>query len=670
MSTQRTMSTTINTLMKQLKGISCINVDPYPTDISLSIENPVNWALIAILAYVIKSYASASKPAVQEAKHPEVMIFKNYTPLDLLPFDGLGKEGRILMAVNGSIYDVTRGKNFYGPGGPYANFAGHDASRGLAKNSFDADMLTDPNEPIDKLEDLAADEWESLREWEQHFASKYLFVGNSMETMASCYGNTTLLTPMDTAYIDSAMMPCRLLQLPDELQLKILAQLPVQDLLKSTVICRTWYHLIYNGSLWTTINTDPFYKTITMDQIARLLKASARFLKVANFRGCIQLTGHGLRTLSLSCPNLEVLNIKDCRGVSSASLGYFLQHADNLRVLNVSGLDTVKSSTLAHATCSKLERLEMSWCRNITGSGILALVRQSSWTLSYLKINGCPQLDDDTMALLGSSLPNLTHLSMAACTNLTDTALLSYLRSSITPPASSKHKLTHLNLSSCSRLTDATLLNLALYTQHIQHLELAGCVLMTDQGFCHLFARVHTFVHLDLEDVHQITTATIRSIANHQPHLQRLCISSCTQVSDDDVVYLVNNCNQLQHLELDNCTITDQVLVLIAHHVLQQQQQERKLSMEVLDCSNVTEMGVRKALAKASPFLSIKSFYSFQEEEQAQDGFNNDEHAMDNIHRQHGLGISGRYSALNSSRHRRGGGAHNNAHASANCIIL
>ncbi|KAL9542940.1 hypothetical protein MBANPS3_008361 [Mucor bainieri] len=412
-----------------------------------------------------------------------------------------------------------------------------------------------------------------------------------------------------------------------------------------------------------------------MDQIVRLLKASARFLKVANFRGCIQLTGHGLRTLSLSCPNLEVLNIKDCRGVSSASLSYFLQHAANLKVLNVSGLDTVKSSTLAHAVCSKLQRLEMSWCRNITGSGILALVRPSSRTLCYLKINGCPQLDDDTMALLGSSLPNLTHLSMAACTNLTDTALLSYLKSSTSP--SSKHKLTHLNLSSCSRLTDATLLNLALYTQHMQHLELAGCALMTDQGFCHLFARVQTFVHLDLEDVHQITTATSRSIANHQPHLQRLCLSSCTQISDDDVVYLVNNCHQLQHLELDNCTITDHVLALIANHVLQQQhqqqqQQERRLSMEVLDCSNVTEMGIRKALAKAGPFLSIKSFYSFQEEEQAEDGIDNDEHAMDNIHRQHGPGISGRYSALNSSRHRRGlgGGAHNNAHASANCIIL
>ncbi|KAF7727826.1 hypothetical protein EC973_006939 [Apophysomyces ossiformis] len=109
------------------------------------------------------------------------MVFKNYTPKELLPYNGNGPDGRILMGVNGSVYDVTRGRNFYGPEGPYANFAGHDASRGLAKNSFDAEMTADPNGPIDKLEDLAADEWESLREWEQHFATKYLLVGKLIE---------------------------------------------------------------------------------------------------------------------------------------------------------------------------------------------------------------------------------------------------------------------------------------------------------------------------------------------------------------------------------------------------------------------------------------------------------------------------------------------------------
>ncbi|KAI9311079.1 cytochrome b5-like heme/steroid binding domain-containing protein [Dichotomocladium elegans] len=147
---------------------------------SLTAENPVNWALAAVLAYVLRSFAHSNKPAVIPAVHPEVVVFKNYTPKELEPFNGVKNE-RVLMAVNGSVYDVSRGRNFYGPGGPYENFAGHDASRGLAKNSFDLEMITEPSLPIDKLEDLTPEEWESLREWEQHFASKYLLVGKLVE---------------------------------------------------------------------------------------------------------------------------------------------------------------------------------------------------------------------------------------------------------------------------------------------------------------------------------------------------------------------------------------------------------------------------------------------------------------------------------------------------------
>lgn len=43
------------------------------------------------------------------------------------------------------------------------------------------EMLTDDDKPIDKLEDLNKDEWDSLREWEQHFANKYLLVGTLVE---------------------------------------------------------------------------------------------------------------------------------------------------------------------------------------------------------------------------------------------------------------------------------------------------------------------------------------------------------------------------------------------------------------------------------------------------------------------------------------------------------
>lgn len=60
---------------------------------------------------------------------------------------------------------------FYGPGGPYALFAGKDASRALAKMSFDEKDLTGD------LTGLGHFELEALQDWEYKFMSKYVKVG-------------------------------------------------------------------------------------------------------------------------------------------------------------------------------------------------------------------------------------------------------------------------------------------------------------------------------------------------------------------------------------------------------------------------------------------------------------------------------------------------------------
>jgi len=83
--------------------------------------------------------------------------------------------------VSKKVYDVTPGKGFYGPGGPYESFAGRDASKGLAKGSFDAEMLSDEKGRIDTLEDLNEEERGSLRGWEELFAGKYTVVGELVE---------------------------------------------------------------------------------------------------------------------------------------------------------------------------------------------------------------------------------------------------------------------------------------------------------------------------------------------------------------------------------------------------------------------------------------------------------------------------------------------------------
>jgi membrane-associated progesterone receptor component len=49
--------------------------------------------------------------------------------------------GKIYIAIKGKVYDVTKGAQFYGVDGPYHVFAGRDASRALARLSFDEAVL-------------------------------------------------------------------------------------------------------------------------------------------------------------------------------------------------------------------------------------------------------------------------------------------------------------------------------------------------------------------------------------------------------------------------------------------------------------------------------------------------------------------------------------------------
>ncbi|KAI3508272.1 hypothetical protein L1887_23278 [Cichorium endivia] len=90
---------------------------------------------------------------------------------ELKAYDGNDPKKPLLMAIKGQIYDVSQSRMFYGPGGPYALFAGKDASRALAKMSFeDSDLNGD-------LTGLGVFELEALQDWEYKFMSKYVKVG-------------------------------------------------------------------------------------------------------------------------------------------------------------------------------------------------------------------------------------------------------------------------------------------------------------------------------------------------------------------------------------------------------------------------------------------------------------------------------------------------------------
>jgi hypothetical protein len=46
------------------------------------------------------------------------------------------------LILRGRVYDVTSGKNYYGPGGSYSFFSGKDATRGFTTGCFEKEHLT------------------------------------------------------------------------------------------------------------------------------------------------------------------------------------------------------------------------------------------------------------------------------------------------------------------------------------------------------------------------------------------------------------------------------------------------------------------------------------------------------------------------------------------------
>lgn len=96
---------------------------------------------------------------------------RDYSLAELASYDGSDAERPILIVVRGEVYDMTRGRDFYGPGGPYEMFAGKDCTRALAKMSFDLEDFTGDTEGLEQ------DELDKLEDWIEMFSAKYRKIG-------------------------------------------------------------------------------------------------------------------------------------------------------------------------------------------------------------------------------------------------------------------------------------------------------------------------------------------------------------------------------------------------------------------------------------------------------------------------------------------------------------
>lgn len=85
-----------------------------------------------------------------------------------------GQDGRpAYIAIRGRVYDVTAGKAFYGPGKPYHNFVGRDATSAFALGCSAPRCISASTEDLSPNQLKEVDRWIEL--YETH--DRYTFVG-------------------------------------------------------------------------------------------------------------------------------------------------------------------------------------------------------------------------------------------------------------------------------------------------------------------------------------------------------------------------------------------------------------------------------------------------------------------------------------------------------------
>uniref|UniRef100_A0A8D3AFM0 S-phase kinase-associated protein 2 n=1 Tax=Scophthalmus maximus TaxID=52904 RepID=A0A8D3AFM0_SCOMX len=245
--------------------------------------------------------------------------------------------------------------------------------------------------------------------------------------------------------------------LPDELLLRIFFCLPLQDLLRTSAVCRRWHRLAFDESLWLSVDLEGLTDTgAALQRVlttgVRRLRCPRSFVEQPHFTGSgpLQIVQLDLSSSIVSTSALESV-VGRCRLLERLSLEG-LQLSDNiinslalnqnLEQLNLSGCSGVSADALADMfrSCCSIEQLNVSWCEfnsdhvksvvHNLGAGVTELNLsgyRESLTLDDVKVlvGRCPRIQtldlSDSTLLMADSFPvlaqlkNLLHLSLSRC---------------------------------------------------------------------------------------------------------------------------------------------------------------------------------------------------------------------------------------------------------------
>uniref|UniRef100_H3GP65 F-box/LRR-repeat protein 15-like leucin rich repeat domain-containing protein n=1 Tax=Phytophthora ramorum TaxID=164328 RepID=H3GP65_PHYRM len=300
--------------------------------------------------------------------------------------------------------------------------------------------------------------------------------------------------------------------LSDAVLSELLSFLYVDDLLALERVSRSWRQTLAIACFWGHVQLEhQWHNSEHASTLVNLVaKRHGPQVKRLTLVGCVVPKGALVKAAKLFS-SLTHLTVSGCQTLAdedfTAIVQASCQQLVEVRAVKCLRLTDAALEAVGDAHSHSLERINFSYCRQISKDGVEALVQRCG-SLRSIKLKGSPAVTSSAVACIAKSCPKLDTLLVGGAKNLTDDCLLTLG-------------------DQCSRLT-----SLDISRSNPFGFGRGG---ITDNALKYLVSRCTRLEHLTLCGQGQLTRLVLSSLATSCPKLETLDIGGCRGIISNPI---------------------------------------------------------------------------------------------------------------------------------------
>ncbi|KAL3289451.1 hypothetical protein HHI36_022875 [Cryptolaemus montrouzieri] len=238
--------------------------------------------------------------------------------------------------------------------------------------------------------------------------------------------------------------------------------------------------------------------------------------------------------------------------------------------------------------CHSIERIEIVEGAKLSDKGLLLLARKCP-DLVHLQLLGCINITNTALFEVATRCHNLQHLDITGCIKISCISVND-------PSTHSRLQLQYLDLTDCPYVNDNELRVIVCHCPQLTFLYLRRCIQITDMGLKFIPSFCSSMKELSVSDCINITDFGLYELAKLGATLRYLSVAKCTQVSDAGLKVIAKRCYKLRYLNARGCeAVSDDAIITIARSCT------RLRALDIGKC-DVSDAGLQ-ALAESCPNL-------------------------------------------------------------------